>query len=226
MAEPARDAQLIEGNFGKLTQIVLMIPRDKWGQEKILTAELKKIPQVTSVASYAELVGAEIPTDFLPPQEKEQFISQNYSRIIVDTNTETESNAAFSVVEQIRKLAATYYGNEYHLLGPSVNIYDIKETVTADSIVVNGIAILAIGLILLLGVRSLSLPLILLLTIEGAIWINLAIPYFLNTSLNYIGFLIVSSVQLGATVDYGILFTHHYLDNRKLMPKKKQRKML
>ncbi|NLP36326.1 MAG: MMPL family transporter [Firmicutes bacterium] len=221
---PARDAQLIEGNFGKLTQIVLMIPRDKWGQEKILTAELKKIPQVTSVASYAELVGAEIPTDFLPPQEKEQFISQNYSRIIVDTNTETESNAAFSVVEQIRKLAATYYGNEYHLLGPSVNIYDIKETVTADSIVVNGIAILAIGLILLLGVRSLSLPLILLLTIEGAIWINLAIPYFLNTSLNYIGFLIVSSVQLGATVDYGILFTHHYLDNRKLMPKKEAAK--
>ena len=128
------------------------------------------------------------------------------------------------MVEQIRKLAATYYGNEYHLLGPSVNIYDIKETVTADSIVVNGIAILAIGLILLLGVRSLSLPLILLLTIEGAIWINLAIPYFLNTSLNYIGFLIVSSVQLGATVDYGILFTHHYLDNRKLMPKKEAAK--
>ncbi|NLM51960.1 MAG: MMPL family transporter [Firmicutes bacterium] len=217
---PARDAKLIEENFGKLTQLVLMVPRDNWGKEKMLTAKLQEIPQVVSVTSYDELIGAEIPPDFLPAGEREQFISPHYSRIMIDTNTVTESAAAFSVVEQVRNLAAAQYGSHYHLLGPSVNIYDIKETVTADSTVVNGIAILAIGLVLLLGFRSLSLPFILLLTIEGAIWMNLAIPYFLNTSLNYIGFLIISSVQLGATVDYGILYTHHYLDNRKVMPKK------
>ena len=73
---------------------------------------------------------------------------------------------------------------------------------------------------LLITFKSLSLPLILIITIETAIWINLSYPYFVGNPLCYIGFLIISTVQLGATVDYAILLTNHYLYNRKTLPKK------
>ncbi|MEA4820979.1 MAG: MMPL family transporter, partial [Erysipelotrichales bacterium] len=75
-------------------------------------------------------------------------------------------------------------------------------------------------MILIFTFRSLKIPIILLLTIESAIWINLSIPYFTGTALCYIGFLVINTVQLGATVDYAILFTDHYVNNRKTLDKK------
>ncbi len=94
------------------------------------------------------------------------------------------------------------------------------ETILGDSGKVLWGGILSIGLVLLLTFRSLSIPLVLLLVIEGAIWINLSIPYFQGADLNYIGYQIVSSVQLGATVDYGILLTQRYLEARREMGKR------
>ena len=78
----------------------------------------------------------------------------------------------------------------------------------------NGLAIAAVWLVLLISFRSLLIPFLLVLTIEGAIWLNLAVPYLSGKYMVYIGYLIISTVQLGATVDYGILFTQHYVGNR------------
>jgi len=89
-----------------------------------------------------------------------------------------------------------------------------------DTGIVNLLAIVGIFIVLLLTFRSLSLPLILLFTIETAIWINLSFPYFAGNALSFIGYLIISTVQLGATVDYAILFTDTYLNNRKTLDKK------
>ena len=102
------------------------------------------------------------------------------------------------------------------MAGEAVNTLDMRDVVTQDDLVVNGIAIGAIFLILLLNFRSLSLPVILVLVIESAIWINLAVPYLTGERLNYIAYLIINTVQLGATVDYAILFTNQYLKNRRV----------
>ena len=75
-------------------------------------------------------------------------------------------------------------------------------------------------MVLLITFRSVSLPFILVFCIETAIWINLSIPYFADTHINFIGYLIISTVQLGATVDYAILFTNSYLTNRKTLGSK------
>jgi predicted RND superfamily exporter protein len=83
---------------------------------------------------------------------------------------------------------------------------------------VNLIAVAAILLVLLVTFRSAIIPLILLFTIESAIWINMAIPYFMDMDVNYIGYLVLNTVQLGATVDYAILFTTTYLTKRRQMP--------
>lgn len=97
---------------------------------------------------------------------------------------------------------------------------DLKTTITQDNTKVNFLAIAFVFCILLVNFKSLSLPVILTLVIESSIWINLGIPYFRGQTLFYIGYLIISTVQLGATIDYAILFSDRYMDFRKTFPKK------
>ena len=126
----------------------------------------------------------------------------------------------FKTVSAVREAAGQVFGENYYLIGQSVINYDLKNTIVADNLPVMLAAICSIGIVLLLTFRSLSIPLILLLVIQGATWINLGLPYFSGSNLNYIGYQIISSVQLGATVDYGILFTQKYLSNRSTLDKK------
>ena len=81
-------------------------------------------------------------------------------------------------------------------------------------------AVIGIFLVLLITFRSLSIPVLLVFSIETAIWINLSVPYFTGQALNFVGYLVISTVQLGATVDYAILLTNAYLRNREDLPKK------
>lgn len=214
------DADYINSIFGVKQQMVLLFPKGNVVKEEALAKAIKDIPHITSVIAYPLTVGTEIPPEFLSNEQISQFRSDKYSRIIFYAETEEEGDEAFTLVETIRNTAAIYYGDNYHLLGQNVINYDLKDTIVKDTPFVNGAAVIAIGIVLLITFRSITLPFILLLTIEGAVWINLGIPYFTGTSLNYIGFLIISSVQLGATVDYGILFTKHYMRNRKNVPKR------
>ena len=101
-----------------------------------------------------------------------------------------------------------------------MSTYDLMDTITADMVKVNLLAIGAVFLILLLMKRQLLLPIILVLSIETAIWINLAIPYFRGQYVFYIAYLIISSVQLGATVDYAILFSDRYQEFRETLGRK------
>jgi predicted RND superfamily exporter protein len=94
----------------------------------------------------------------------------------------------------------------------------MRDVVTHDNRLVNVLSMAAIFCVLLFAFRSLMLPFLLLLTIEAAIWINMSIPYFTGTALSYVGYLIISTVQLGATVDYAILYANRYLRERRGMP--------
>src|SRR5699024_5649438 len=91
---------------------------------------------------------------------------------------------------------------------------DLMDTITADMLKVNLVAVAAVFLVLLILQRNLLLPVILVLSIETAIWINMALPYFLDKPVFYIAYLIISSVQLGATVVYSILFADRYREFR------------
>jgi predicted RND superfamily exporter protein len=214
------DSDITEETFGHSTTMVLLVPKGDQVKEELLGKELKTLPYVKSVVSYAESVGIGIPADFLDKEIQEQFYSPDYARIIVYTDTPSEGEAAFATVENISATAKNYYPTGVFSAGQSANLYDIKEVVQRDNQITNMIAVVAIFLVLLVTFRSGALPFLLLLTIEAAIWINLAIPYFTGTSINYIGYLVLNTVQLGATVDYAILLTVTYLRLRKAMPKK------
>ncbi|MDR2586875.1 MAG: MMPL family transporter [Coriobacteriales bacterium] len=214
------DTEKIEAEFGETNPIVMLVPRGDVAREQLLTRQLEGLSHVTSVVSYVKVVGATIPSDILDPSLVKRFYSEDYARFVIYTDVPAEGEVSFATMGDIREAGYELYGDEAYSLGRSMNLYDMKSVVQQDNLRVNLAAILAIFLVLLLTFRSLVLPFVLLLTIESAIWINLALPYFLDTSINYIGYLVLSTVQLGATVDYAILLTNTYLRLRKALPKR------
>ena len=95
----------------------------------------------------------------------------------------------------------------FYTAGQSANLYDMKNIVAVDTWWCRVVAVIAILIVLVVTFRSAALPLILLLTIESGIWINLSIPYFTGDAVNFIGYLVINTVAVGATIDYAILLT-------------------
>lgn len=214
------DTVMIEHAFGKCDTYVLLVPRGDTVSETKLAADLKDLPEVSSLIAYVEQAGAEIPYQYVDENTLSQLESEHYSRMVLSVDVDYEGEETSHLIEQIHNTAQTYYPDWYYLAGQGISTYDLMETVTADMVKVNLIAIAAVFVVLLLTMRSLSLPVILVLTIETAIWINLSVPYYSGAPLFHIAYLIISSIQLGATVDYAILFTDRYRENRAVLGKK------
>ena len=215
-----QDTEKIDEVFGKSNPVVLMVPRGNTAKQTIMSDALKSLPEVSSIVSFVDKAGAEISHEYLDKDTLSKLESENYSRMILTVDTKYEGGDAFNAVDKIRETAEDYYPGEWKLAGESVSTYDLKDTITADSISVNMIAIGAVFVTLLFSFRSLMIPFILVLAIETAVWINLAIPFFRNSTLFYLSYLIISSIQLGSTVDYAILTTSRYLEFQTELPRK------
>ena len=216
-----RDTKIIEDTFGKSNNLVLMVPKGDLEKETELSKKLHDMPEVTSILSYVDNAGAEVPMDYVDNETLSKLISDNYSRLVLTVDADFEGEKTFNLIEEIRSLAKSYYGDKYLLVGESASTYDLMDTITKDNDRVNLIAIGAVFVVLLLSMKSITIPVILVLAIETAIWINLSVPYFTNDFVFYIAYLIISSVQLGATVDYAILLTSRYMEVRETASKKK-----
>ena len=214
------DTKKIEDVFGKSDTYVLLVPKGDLAKQTELSDELHNCNEISSIISYVDTVGAEIPEEYLDDDTLSQLVSDNYSRMVLSVDVDYEGEETFDLVENIRNIADKYYPDSYYLAGEGVSTYDLMKTVTADMIKVNLIAIAAVFIVLLLTMRSVSLPIILVLCIETAIWLNLSVPYFSNSTIFYIAYLIISSIQLGATVDYAILLTERYKEHRHTLQKK------
>lgn len=214
------DTAAIQSVFGEKDTYVLLVPKGDTATETKLSEQLHNLSHVTNIISYVDMAGAEIPMEYLDEDTLAQLVSENYSRMVLSVDVPYEGDETFALVEQIRSVADKYYPGSFYLAGEGVSTYDLMDTVTADMVKVNAVAIIAVFVVLLLSLKSISLPIILVLSIETAIWLNLAIPYFSSSRIFYIAYLIISSIQLGATVDYAILMTDRYRENRQLFDKK------
>lgn len=215
----SKDQKSIIDLFGKDIKMAIIVPRENMVKENDLIRELKQINHIKSIQSYTENVGIKIPDKVLSKDLTKQILSSKYSRLVLNVNTEREGETAFNLVNEIKNTVRKYYKN-FHLVGESVIMENLSKIIQKDNIIVNIFAILSIGIIIMINFKSLIIPFILVLTIETSIWINLAIPYFTSTKLSFIGYLVISSIQLGATVDYAILYTSNYLKFRKTLSKK------
>lgn len=215
-----KDTAAIEDVFGKSDTYVLLVPKGDTAVQTELSDELKTLPQITSIISYVDMAGAEIPSAYLDADTLSLLEGENYSRMVLTVNVPAEGADTFALVENVRRTADKYYPDNNYLAGDGISTYDLKETITADMVLVNLVAICAVFMTLLLTLKSLTIPLMLVLSIETAIWLNLSVPYFSDSPIYYLAYLIISSVQLGATVDYAILMTDRYKENRQTLSKK------
>ena len=206
----------IDDAFGASESWVVMVPEGQWANEQALIDDLEADPMISGVTSYITVAGRAMPVDVVPEDQKEQVISNGLSRIVLTVDVTGENQEAFDTVEEVRALARQYYGDDAKLVGNMVSTYDLMDVVHQDSGRVKAATMISIGLVLALMFRSLSIPLITLAAIEVAIWINMSFPYFLGQNINYIGYLVIDAVQMGAAVDYAIIFEREYFDRRKL----------
>ena len=214
------DTAEIERIFGTNDTYVLMVPKDDKSTQKKLSDALHDILQVTGIISYVDTVGMEIPESYLDEETLSKLCSDKYTRMVISVDSEYEGDATFALVEKVRNTAEKYYPGEWYLAGEGVSTYDLMDTITDDMVKVNLVAIGAVFIILLLTLYSVVLSVLLVLGIETAIWINLSIPYFTGQRIFYIAYLIISAIQLGATVDYAILLTERYKEYRQTCGKK------
>ncbi|QTN01363.1 MMPL family transporter [Sediminibacillus dalangtanensis] len=211
------DAATIKDEFGESTPMVVLVPRGDTAKEEALVEDLEKVDKVSSVLAYVNTVSAAIPPEYVGSSVTEQFYSDNYSRIILQTDTKTEGEEAFHLIEQVQHTAEDHYDDDVYMAGESVTLYDIKNVVQKDNKLVNLLTIATVALVLLVTFKSISIPIVLLFTIQSAVWMNLSVPYFTDSSLVYVGYLLISIIQLAATVDYAILLMDAYKEDRKEM---------
>lgn len=206
----------IQEAFGEEETWVLMVPEGNWAEEQRVLDEIRDLDGVTGVTSYLTVAGRGMPVEAIPSSQLDQVISNGWSRMIITSNRGAEGDEVFSLVEQVREAASSEYGDEWLLAGNAVSTYDLRNVVQEDSTRVKIFSLATIALVLALMFRSLTIPIVMLIAIEVSIWMNLAVPYFLGENLNYIGYLVIDAVQLGAAVDYAIIYAREYFDRRRL----------
>lgn len=145
----------------------------------------------------------------------EMFSSANYDRMIFNINLAVDDEKAILFIEKLNDLITSFSTNDIYVVNSTNNLIDTEQTFKTDRIKTDLITIFAILIIILLTFRSLSIPLILVLTIQGAIWINLGISTLAGESVFFVCYLLAMAIQMGATIDYGILLSDRYIKFRK-----------
>lgn len=213
------DLEITE-RFGRSNMLLALYPLGKVSDERELTDRLEELPYVKSVTSMAGTLPEGIPEDFLPYSVTSQLHTKDYGRMLIYIRTKSESENAFTYTDQIRSLVRQYYPEGSALVGETPSTEDIKDIITDDYARVNNLSMLGVFLVVMFSFKSILIPVLVMIPIEAAIFINMAIPYLTGSTMVFIGYIIVSSIQLGATVDYSILLTNTYMDcRRRLEPK-------
>jgi len=152
---------------------------------------------------------------------REQLEGENYSRIVFTMTGPIEGEETFKVIDQIRGIAQAYY-DEVYVVGDSTSDYDLSKSFRTDNVKISVLTALFVGIILLFTFQSAGLPIMLVLTIQSSIWINFSIPTVKGGTMFFLSYLIVSAIQMGATIDYAIVITSRYMDLRGQIRDRKQ----
>lgn len=152
---------------------------------------------------------------------KDQLEGEDNDRILVYLTLPEEGDATFAFIDKIHDIAKGYYGEDANILTPgeSTSQYDLYKTFQVDNTVVNVVSILAVLVVLLFTFKSAGMPVLLILVIQGAIWINFAFPAIQQKNLFFMSYLIVSSIQMGANIDYAIVISGRYMELKDKMSK-------
>ncbi len=213
MAYVAANKKLSE-DFGVASTHMLLVDSNLSSQDvRAMIQEMEAVDGVQYVLGLEAVAGARVPVEFLPENVTSKLDSGKWELLLVNSQYKVASE---EVNQQVDRLHAVLkrYDPDGMLIGEAPCMKDMIETTGRDFQVVNTVSIIAIFLIIALVEKSFTLPFILIAVIEAAIFINLGLPHYLGQSLPFIAPICISTIQLGATVDYAILMTTRYKTER------------
>lgn len=150
-----------------------------------------------------------------------QLQNENYSRMVVYLTLPEEGDETYAFLEEIRSIMGEYYEDDYYVVGNSTSSRDLASSFVTDNLVINILSALFVIIVLLFTFQSAGLPVLLIVVIQGSIWINFSFPYLMEQPLYFLGYLIVQAIQMGANIDYAIVISSHYQECKQHMPHKK-----
>lgn len=211
------DTREINAVFGKSNPMIAIVPNGSVIKERELTEALEDLDFVNYALSMAETLPQGIPESFLPDGVVKQLRTEHYARIMISMDTEQESDYAFACSQKLEELVKEYYPENAYVIGMTPTTIDIRDILTDDYNKVSILSLAGVALVVMITFHSVLVPLLVIIPIEVAIYLNMTLPYLMGDSMIYIGYIIVSCLQLGATIDYSILMTNNYLAFRKEM---------
>ncbi|MCM1057946.1 MAG: MMPL family transporter [Firmicutes bacterium] len=150
---------------------------------------------------------------------RNQLLGPEYTRFVLQLSVPVEGEETYATLEKIRNIAAKYYPYEDIVLaGNSTSDKDLSDSFGTDNTIITVLTALFVMIILLFTFQSAGLPVLLVLTIQGSIWMNFSLPYLQGNTVFFLGYLVVSAIQMGATIDYAIVITSRYMDLKTYMP--------
>ena len=150
-----------------------------------------------------------------------QLQSEKYSRMVVYLDLPEEGEQTFAFLDQMHQMMEPYYASECYIIGGSPSCRDLSVTFVQDNLAITLVSVFFVIVVLILTFQSVGLPLLLIVIIQGSIWINFSVPAVLDTPLFFLGYLVVQAIQMGANIDYAIVISSHYQALKQQMPHKK-----
>ncbi len=210
------DEQEIDAVFGRSNMMMALIPSGDNVKERQFAEELSDLPYTKSVLSLSQTLPQGVPESFLPESVTGLLHDgSGWSRILIYVRSKGESTLAYEYSDEIQAIMKRYYPLNSYLVGATPSTQDIEATITVDYDRVNTLSLIGVFVVVMFSFKSLLIPVIAMIPIEVAIFINMAVPYIRGETMIFMGYIIVSCVQLGATVDYAILTTNNYIACRK-----------
>ena len=151
-------------------------------------------------------------------EAQKQLQSDSYSRMVVYLNLPEETDETFAFVNRMHDIIGKYYDKDsFYVVGNTTSAMDLSSSFGEDNLLISVLSALFVILVLLFTFKSAGLPVLLIIVIQGSIWINFSVPYLQHAPLYFLGYLIVNSIQMGANIDYAIVISSHYTDLKKVM---------
>ena len=150
---------------------------------------------------------------------KDQLLGEDNSRFVLELNVPYEGEETIAALDQIRNTVAKFYNiDDILLVGNATSDKDLGDSFATDNTIITVLTALFVMIILLFTFQSAGLPVLLVVTIQGSIWMNFSLPYLLSENVYFLGYLVVSAIQMGATIDYAIVISSRYMVLKKQMP--------
>ena len=189
-----------EASFNKTIDSGLAILNDKIADGTV-TLSAAQAAQVTALSSQLERASA-------------QLEGTSYHRLVLTLAAASDGDETFALLDRIHAVVHQYYPTDSYLVGDAMSAYGSEQTFTQDNVMVSAMSILMVMLVLLFTFRSLGMPILLTLVIQGSIWINFGITVLTGEYVLFMVYLVASAIQMGCNVDYAIVVASHYTEAR------------